>query len=112
MLPEERASKIKIARLERCLSSFFKNENINYKNSLGVMVNVDMDYSSPYFSFTTNGNEFEKDGCICSKEINNEFRHKVVDFIVMNKELEEKVSYESFYIRFEQGRIQYTEFYE
>lgn len=32
MLPEERTSKIKIARLERCLSSFLKNENINYKN--------------------------------------------------------------------------------
>lgn len=111
MLPEERASKIKIARLERCLSSFLKNENINYKNSLGVMVDIDKDYAH-YFSFTINGNEFEKDGCICSKEINNAFRHKVVDFIAMNKELEGRICYESFYIRFEQGKIQYTEFYE
>lgn len=111
MLPEERASKIKIARLERCLSSFLKNENINYKNSLGIMVDIDKDYDH-YFSFTTNGNEFEKDGCICSKEINDAFRHKVVDFIKMNEELEGKICYESLYIRFEQGKIQYTEFYE
>lgn len=112
MLSEERANKIKIARLELSLSSFLKDETINYKNSLGIMVDVDMDYSSPYFSFTTNGNEFEKDGCICSKKINDVFRNKIIDFIFMNEELEEKVSYESFYIRFEQGRIQYTEFYE
>ena len=111
MLPEERASKIKIARLERCLSSFLKNENINYKNSLGIMVDIDKDYAH-YFSFTTNGNEFEKDGCICSKEINDAFRNKVVDFIAMNEELEVNICYESFYIRFEQGKIQYTEFYE
>lgn len=111
MLPEERASKIKIARLERCLSSFLKNENINYKNSLGIMVDIHKDYDH-YFSFTTNGNEFEKDGCICSKEINDAFRHKVVDFIKMNEELEGKICYESFYIRFEQGKIKYTEFYE
>lgn len=111
MLPEERASKIKIARLERCLSSFLKNENINYKNSLGVMVDIDKDYAH-CFSFTTNGNEFEKDGCICSKEINDAFRHKVVNFITMNEELEGKICYESFYIRFEQGKIKYTEFYE
>lgn len=111
MLPEERASKIKIARLERCLSSFLKNENINYKNSLGIMVDIDKDYAH-YFSFTTNGNEFEKDVCICSKEINDAFRHKVVDFITMNEELEGKICYESFYIRFEQGKIKYTEFYE
>lgn len=111
MLPEERASKIKIARLERCLSSFLKNENINYKNSLGVMVDIDENYNHS-FSFTTNGNEFKKDGCICSKEINDTFRHKVVDFIAMNEELEGNICYESFYIRFEQGKIQYTEFYE
>lgn len=111
MLPEERASKIKIARLERCLSSFLKNENIKYKNSLGVMVDIDKDYAH-YFSFTTNGNEFEKDGCICSKEINDAFRNKVVDFIAMNEELDGNICYDSFYIRFEQGKIQYTEFYE
>lgn len=111
MLPEERASKIKIARLERCLSSFLKNENINYKNSLGVMVDIDKDYTH-YFSFTTNGNEFEKDGCICSKEINDAFKNKVVDFIAMNEELDGNICYDSFYIRFEQGKIQYTEFYE
>lgn len=90
MLKEERASKIKIARLERCLSSFLKNENINYKNSLGIMVDVDTDYTH-YFSFTTNGNEFEKDGCISSKEINNAFRNKVADFISMSEELDGKL---------------------
>ena len=111
MLPEERASKIKIARLERCLSSFLKNENINYKNSLGIMVDIDKDYDH-YFSFTTNGNEFERDGCICSKEINDAFRHKVVAFIKMNEELEGKICYESFSIRFERRKIKYTEFYE
>jgi len=111
MLPEERTSKIKIARLERCLSSFLKNENINYKNSLGVMVDIDTNYAL-YFSFTTNGKEFEKDGCISSKEINSAFRNKVADFISMNEELDGKICYESFYIRFEQGKIKYTEFYE
>ena len=75
------------------------------------MVDIDKDYAH-YFSFTTNGNEFEKDGCICSKEINDAFRNKVVDFIAMNEELEGNICYESFYIRFEQGKIQYTEFYE
>lgn len=111
MLPEERASKIKIARLERCLSSFLKNENINYKNSLGVMVDIDENYNHS-FSFTTNGNEFEKDGCLYTKEINDSFRHKIADFILMNEELYGRLSYESFYMRFEQGKIQYTEFYE
>lgn len=111
MLKEERASKIKIARLERCLSSFLKNENINYKHSLGIMVDVDTDYTH-YFSFTTNGIEFEKDGCFSSKEINEAFRNRIIDFISMNEELDGKISYDSFYIRFEQGKIQYTEFYE
>ncbi len=111
MLPEEKDNKIKIARLERCLSSFLKDEVIDYKKSLGLMVDINTDYNH-YLSFTTNGNEFERDGCLSSKDINDKFRSKIVDFISMNEELEGKISYESFYIRFEQGRIKYTEFYE